>query len=194
MPKIILLDNFDSFTYNLVDIFRIKNYKVYIYRNNIKKEKIIKKILNLKKPILILSPGPGIPKNSGCMMSLIKLLKGKIPIIGICLGHQAIIESYGGKINKCTKIIHGKSSFINHDQKDMFYKLPNPISVGRYHSLVFKKKEIPNELKINAYKKNLVMAVKNNYNRICGFQFHPESILTPHGEKILENTLQWTYL
>ncbi|NIH16849.1 MAG: aminodeoxychorismate/anthranilate synthase component II [Buchnera aphidicola (Periphyllus lyropictus)] len=189
MSEILLLDNFDSFVYNLVDQLKTSFHKVIVYRNNISISKINKKILNMKNPILMLSPGPGNPLNSGNMMKILYLFKGKIPIIGICLGYQAIIQSYGGKIYQLKKMIHGKSSIIYHDQKYMFKKIKNPLSVARYHSLTCKN--IPKKLKINSKIKKLAMSVRDNKNRICGFQFHPESILTTHGKKILDNTILW---
>ncbi|WP_343128826.1 aminodeoxychorismate/anthranilate synthase component II (plasmid) [Buchnera aphidicola (Kurisakia onigurumii)] len=189
MTNIIVLDNFDSFIYNLVDHLRYKNHQVNIYRNDIKPNIIIEHLLHLKNSILILSPGPGTPKNSGYMMNILKEIKGKIPVIGICLGFQAIIELYGGKIGLSKEILHGKKSLIYHDEKDMFQNIPNPFFAARYHSLV--GINIPNDLKINAHHSSLPMAIKNIQDVICGFQFHPESILTVEGTKILDQTLDW---
>ncbi|MBK4764914.1 MAG: anthranilate synthase component II [Pantoea sp. Brub] len=189
MSNIVLLDNLDSFSYNLIDQLHCLNHKVFIYRNTIPINLIIKKIEYLDNPILILSPGPGIPKNAGCMPELINISRGYMPIIGICLGHQAIIESYGGKISLAKEILHGKSSFIHHDNKYMFKGLTNPLSVARYHSLI--GKDIPSELIINAYYNNMIMAIRNNKDNICGFQFHPESILTTHGSLLIQQTLSW---
>ncbi|MCW5197442.1 aminodeoxychorismate/anthranilate synthase component II [Buchnera aphidicola] len=189
MSEILLLDNFDSFLYNLVDLLRKNSNQVTIYRNNVSISEIIKKISNMKNPILILSPGPGNPTQAGCMIELISILKNKIPILGICLGYQAIIQSYGGKICYAKKILHGQSSIIYHDEKKMFYNIKNPIQVARYHSLICKN--IPKNFIINAKKKNIAMSVRDNVSKICGFQFHPESILTTVGEKILKNTIKW---
>lgn len=192
MADIFLIDNIDSFTYNLVDQLRKNNHKVTIYRNNLPISLIIKKITKKSKSILMISPGPGIPVNAGCILKLIKILIGKIPIIGICLGHQAIIEAYGGCIVPANEILHGKSSMIYHDSKYMFHNMPNPLSVARYHSLI--GKNIPVALKINAFYKKMVMAVRNNNDKVCGFQFHPESILTTQGEKLLNQTISWALL
>lgn len=189
MSNIFLIDNMDSFTYNLVDQLRHNNHKVIVYRNNIPIFLIIKKILKTKKSILIISPGPGKPADAGCVPKLLKKLIGVIPIIGICLGHQAIIEAYGGEIIQSTNIVHGKHSMIYHDNKYMFLNLPNPISVGRYHSLI--AQNVPCTLKINAHYNKIIMAVRNNKDKVCGFQFHPESILTTQGEKILNQTIAW---
>lgn len=189
MAEILLIDNFDSFTYNLVDQLRIKNHKVKIYRNNVPVSFIYKELLTMKNPILIISPGPGIPANAGYVPIIINTLKGKIPIIGICLGHQAIIESYGGIIIKTNNIFHGKISFIIHDGDAMFFKMINPLPVARYHSMVGEK--ISSNLIVNAYYKKIIMAIRNDFDKTCGFQFHPESILTPQGENLLENTINW---
>ncbi|CAL4324776.1 Anthranilate synthase component 2 [Buchnera aphidicola (Sipha maydis)] len=189
MSEILLLDNFDSFVYNLVDQLKNSLHKVVIYRNNVSIKKIITKISHMKKPILMLSPGPGIPENSGCMMEIISIFHGKIPIVGICLGYQAIIKFYGGKISPVKKIIHGKSSLIKHDRKHMFKNIKNPIHVARYHSLICKN--IPKIFTINSKKNKIVMSIRNNNLRICGFQFHPESILTTEGQKIMDNTITW---
>ncbi|CAL4326020.1 Anthranilate synthase component 2 (plasmid) [Buchnera aphidicola (Eriosoma lanigerum)] len=189
MSNILLIDNFDSFTYNLVDLLRINNHTVLIFRNHISKKIIIQKLLNMKNPILMFSPGPGNPKNAGNMLSLLNEFKSKIPIIGICLGHQAIIEAYGGSIHPSEKIVHGKSSWIIHDNQDMFRDLPNPLSVARYHSLI--GNQLPTSFVVTSYYNRIIMSVKNIADRVCGFQFHPESILTTYGSILLEQTIQW---
>lgn len=190
MANVLLLDNIDSFTYNLVDQLRISHHKVVIYRNYISSKIIINALLKMDNPVLILSPGPGTPDNAGCMLKLLNVLKGKIPIIGICLGHQAIIEAYGGEIGYAKKILHGKVSMVNHDNKEMFLNMNNPFPVARYHSLVCKT--VPNKFTINAVFNKTIMGIRNNFERICGFQFHPESILTPQGTKLLNQTLNWS--
>lgn len=190
MVNIILLDNIDSFTYNLVDQLRNSGHQVLIYTNQLPASIIIDALSNMIDPILILSPGPGFPNKAGCMTQLITKLHKQIPIIGICLGYQAIIEFYGGHISQSKEIFHGKSSFIHHDNSAMFSNIPNPLLVGRYHSLI--GSYIPNNLKINAYyNKHTAMAVRNDSDRICGFQFHPESILTTHGTQLIQQTIKW---
>lgn len=189
MANILFIDNVDSFTYNLVDQLRNSKHCVTVYRNTIPADVIIEKLSQMQNPILMLSPGPGTPSEAGCMPELLKRLKGKLPIIGICLGHQAIVESYGGSIVPAGDILHGKASLIEHDEQAMFKGLPNPLPVARYHSL--KGENIPNTLTINALCNNIVMAVRNNQDRVCGFQFHPESILTTQGVKLLEQTIEW---
>lgn len=190
MINIILLDNIDSFTYNLVDQLRDNKCNVLVYNNTLPVSIILNSINNIINPILILSPGPGSPNNAGCMMELIHTLKGKIPIIGICLGYQAIVMSYGGRISSSKEIFHGRTSLIYHDTLAMFHSIPNPLLVGRYHSLI--GSDIPNTLKINAYyNKCIAMAVRNDIDKICGFQFHPESILTTYGTQLINQTLKW---
>lgn len=189
MANILFIDNVDSFTYNLVDQLRNSKHCVTVYRNTIPADVIIEKLSQMQNPILMLSPGPGTPSEAGCMPELLKRLKGKLPIIGICLGHQAIVESYGGSIVPAGDILHGKASLIEHDEQAMFKGLPNPLPVARYHSL--KGENIPNTLSINALCNNIVMAVRNDHDQVCGFQFHPESILTTQGVKLLEQTIEW---
>jgi anthranilate synthase/phosphoribosyltransferase len=189
MANILFIDNIDSFTYNLVDQLRNSQHCVTIYRNTIPANIIIEKLSQMQNPILMLSPGPGAPSDAGCMPELLKRLKGKLPIIGICLGHQAIVESYGGSIVPAGDILHGKASLIEHDEQAMFKGLPNPLPVARYHSL--KGENIPKTLTINALCNNIVMAVRNDEDRVCGFQFHPESILTIQGVELLEQTIKW---
>ena len=189
MANILFIDNVDSFTYNLVDQLRHNQHNVTIYRNTIPADVIIEKLSHMQNPILMLSTGPGTPSEAGSMPELLKRLKGKLPIIGICLGHQAIVESYGGMIVPAGDILHGKASLIEHDGQAMFKGLPNPLPVARYHSL--KGENIPKTLTINAMCNNIVMAVRNDEDRVCGFQFHPESILTIQGVKLLEQTIEW---
>lgn len=189
MANILFLDNIDSFTYNLVDQLRNNKHHVTIYRNTIPAEVIIEKLSQMQDPILFLSPGPGAPSQAGCMPELLTRLKGKLPIIGICLGHQAIVESYGGTIVPAGDILHGKASLIEHDGQEMFHALPSPLPVARYHSL--KGENIPKALTVNAMFNTIVMAVRHDEDRVCGFQFHPESILTIQGVKLLEQTIDW---
>ncbi|WP_419243642.1 aminodeoxychorismate/anthranilate synthase component II [Photobacterium leiognathi subsp. mandapamensis] len=186
---IVLLDNFDSFTYNLVDQFRSLGHPVTIYRNNLTAEQVENALAEKKNPVLVLSPGPGAPANAGCMPELILRVKGKVPMIGICLGHQAIVEAYGGKVSGAGEIVHGKAAMMNHNQHKVFGHLPNPLSIARYHSLV--ATEVPASLATIADVDGLVMAVLNEEDKVCGFQFHPESILTTQGAELLTHTLNW---
>lgn len=189
MADILLLDNFDSFTYNLVDQLRTFGHQVVIFRNNVPVEQLVAQVDTLNQPIVLLSPGPGAPSEAGSMPELLLRLRGKVPIIGICLGHQAIVESYGGTVGQAGEILHGKASAIIHDETAMFHGLPSPLPVARYHSLV--GSNVPDTLTINATYNGMVMAVRHETDRVCGFQFHPESILTTQGAKLLEQTLDW---
>jgi len=189
MADILLIDNVDSFTYNLVDQLRSSGHNVVIYRNQIPAEVIIEKLSQLEKPVLMLSPGPGAPSEAGCMPELLKRLRGQLPIIGICLGHQAIVEAWGGHVGQAGEILHGKASAIQHDGEGMFAGLSNPLPVARYHSLV--GSNLPDGLTVNATYNGMVMAVRDDARRVCGFQFHPESILTSQGARLLEQTLAW---
>jgi anthranilate synthase component 2 len=189
MADILLLDNVDSFTYNLVDQLRASGHQVVIYRNQIAAEIIIARLQQMEQPILMLSPGPGTPADAGCMPELLQRLRGQMPIIGICLGHQAIVEAYGGHVGQAGEILHGKASSITHDNQGMFAGMVNPLPVARYHSLV--GSNIPEGLTVNARFGDMVMAVRHDEHRVCGFQFHPESILTTQGARLLEQTLAW---
>lgn len=189
MAHIVLLDNFDSFTYNLVDQFRSLGYPVTIYRNSLSAAAFEDAVNKLENPVVVLSPGPGAPSDAGCMPEVIKRLKGKVPMIGICLGHQAIVEAYDGTVAGAGEIVHGKSAMMSHNQHAIFDGLPNPLSIARYHSLVATK--ITDQLTITATVDDLVMAVIQEEDKVCGFQFHPESILTTQGADLLINTLNW---
>ncbi|MBD2809772.1 gamma-glutamyl-gamma-aminobutyrate hydrolase family protein [Xenorhabdus sp. Vera] len=190
MADILLLDNVDSFTYNLVDQLRTHGHRVVIYRNTVSADIIIAKLDEMESPLLMLSPGPGKPSDAGCMPELLKQMIGQIPVIGICLGHQAIIEAYGGKVSAAQEILHGKATPATHDGHGMFAGLPNPLTVARYHSLT--GVQIPVTLTVSASCCGTVMAVRHDTHKVCGFQFHPESILTTQGAKLLEQTLAWT--
>lgn len=189
MAKILFIDNFDSFTYNLVDQFRVLGHEVVIYRNDSPLEHLIQTALATPNTIIALSPGPGNPSQAGNMLPLIQALQGKVPMIGICLGHQAIIEAFGGEIVHAGEILHGKVSQIEHDGQAMFHDLPNPMPVARYHSLM--GTQIPAEFVVNAQYNNIVMAVRHRTLPICSFQFHPESILTVQGSQLLKQSIDW---
>ena len=189
MANILFLDNFDSFTYNLVDQFRVLGHQVKVYRNDCDLEQIVQNALNTPNTVLALSPGPGTPQEAGILLPLIQRLKNTIPIIGICLGHQALIEAFGGKVVHAGEVLHGKVSKINHDGQAMFRDITNPMPVARYHSLM--GSELPDELIVNADYNGIVMAIRHRNLPICGFQFHPESILTVQGSKLLEQSVEW---
>ncbi|MBE4580025.1 aminodeoxychorismate/anthranilate synthase component II [Vibrio navarrensis] len=189
MADIVFIDNFDSFTYNLVDQFRSLGHKVTIYRNHIPAKVIEQAIAKLEQPVVLLSPGPGAPSEAGSMPELIQRVKGKVPVIGICLGHQAIVEAYGGTVAGAGEIIHGKVSMMAHQGHVIYHTLPSPLAIARYHSLVATK--VPESLTVTAEVDGLVMSVINEQDKVCGFQFHPESIMTTYGATLLANAIDW---
>ncbi|ENM5898319.1 aminodeoxychorismate/anthranilate synthase component II [Vibrio mimicus] len=189
MANILFIDNFDSFTYNLVDQFRSLGHVVTIYRNNISADVIEQALQQLDNPVVVLSPGPGAPSEAGCMPELLQRLKGKVPMIGICLGHQAIVEAYGGVVAGAGEIIHGKVSMMEHQNHAIYRGLPSPLAIARYHSLV--ATQVPAALTVTAEVNGLVMSVVNEADKVCGFQFHPESIMTTHGATLLANAIDW---
>lgn len=198
LPKIIMLDNLDSFTYNLVDEFKCLGYDPVIYRNTLSADYIIEQLNNEAKSsdkgvILVLSPGPGTPSQAGCLMELITKAAGVFPILGICLGHQALIQHYGGVIGRAPEIVHGKSSNVAHSGEGAFKGIANPLPVARYHSLV--ATEMPDTIEMIAHYTTendvvLPMAVQHEQDAVLGFQFHPESILTTYGSHLLAQTLK----
>jgi anthranilate synthase component 2 len=191
--KIFMLDNLDSFTYNLVDEFQCLGFEPTIYRNTLSADFILEQISNHQKEsgdniLLVLSPGPGEPDHAGCLMELIEKTIGKHPILGICLGHQALIQHYGGTIGRAPEIVHGKSSNIEHSGQGAFANINNPLPVARYHSLV--ATEMPQRLETIAYFETsdgfkMPMAIEHQQDKVLGFQFHPESILTTYGSTLL---------
>ncbi|EKF9979577.1 aminodeoxychorismate/anthranilate synthase component II [Vibrio cholerae] len=189
MANILFIDNFDSFTYNLVDQFRSLGHVVTIYRNNLSADAIEQALQQLDNPVVVLSPGPGAPSEAGCMPELLQRLKGKVPMIGICLGHQAIVEAYGGVVAGAGEIIHGKVSMMEHQNHAIYRGLPSPLAIARYHSLV--ATQVPATLAVTAEVNGLVMSVVNETDKVCGFQFHPESIMTTHGATLLANAIDW---
>lgn len=189
MSNIIFIDNFDSFSYNLVDEFKSLGNEVSVYRNNLELDFLLEKIFSYDNPIVVISPGPGNPTNAGNIVELIKSIKGKVPIIGICLGHQAIVEAYDGIVSNANDIVHGKATNIKCSDHPIFADLGNTMAVARYHSLVAIK--VPDTLEVIAEVNDLIMSVVDNDNKICGLQFHPESIMTTHGSLLLKNIITW---
>jgi anthranilate synthase component 2 len=193
MTKLFMLDNLDSFTYNLVDEFQCLGFEPSIYRNTLSADFIFEKMLEhtrvTSEPVLlVLSPGPGEPKNAGCLMALIKKCAGRIPMLGICLGHQALIEHYGGKVTRANEIVHGKASNITHCGTGAFLNIQQPLPVARYHSLV--GTDIPNVLTVIADYNGMCMAISQDDDAVLAFQFHPESILTTFGATLLAQSIQ----
>ncbi len=187
--NILFIDNFDSFTYNLVDEFEKRGCKCLVYRNNVPMAKVNEVVKKFRSALIVISPGPGSPKEAGICIDLVKRYKGKLPIFGVCLGHQCIIEAFGGLVGRANNIVHGKPSSIKHDGKGVFSGMENPFQAGRYHSLAGKK--IPDCLEVTASSEDEpVMAVRHKRYFIEGVQFHPESILTACGGQIIENLLE----
>lgn len=187
--RVLFIDNFDSFTYNLVDEFQKRNCEVLVYRNNIDMKLIDEAVKRFKPNLIVISPGPGTPKKAGISKEVIEKYHEKIPIFGVCLGHQCIIEFFGGRIDKAVETIHGKPSKITHDNLCIFKNIENPFQAGRYHSLV--GYDIPYCLEISARTsdRDIIMAVRHKEFPVIGVQFHPESILTPVGGQIIENLI-----
>lgn len=189
-----MLDNLDSFTYNLVDEFQCLGFEPTVYRNTLSAEFVFTKMLEHTKAtgenvILVLSPGPGDPKSAGCLMALIKLCAGKIPMLGICLGHQALIEHYGGTVGRADEIVHGKASPITHCGTGAFVNIQNPLPVARYHSLV--GTNVPDSLTVIADYNKMPMAICQERDAILAYQFHPESILTTFGSTLLAQSFDY---
>ncbi|QZY54810.1 anthranilate synthase component II [Crassaminicella profunda] len=184
---ILMIDNYDSFTYNLVQYLECLKEEVLVYRND---AITLEKIKNLSPTMIVLSPGPCTPNESGICKSVVNTFKGKIPILGICLGHQTIGQVFGGKIIKAKEPVHGKVHPIKHMNKGVFHNLPNPLKVTRYHSLIIEKETLPDCLEITALTNaGEIMGIKHKNYLIEGVQFHPEAILTEKGMEILENFL-----
>jgi len=184
---LLMIDNYDSFTYNLVQYFGELGEEIEVFRND---KVSISEIEKLNPEMLVISPGPGTPKDAGISSDLINHFTGKMPILGVCLGHQCIGESFGGKIVPAPRLMHGKTSLIHHNGKDIFKKLSNPFKATRYHSLIIEKETLPDCLEINAWtEEQEIMGVKHKKHLVWGVQFHPESILTRCGKKLLNNFL-----
>ncbi|MCF7885049.1 MAG: aminodeoxychorismate/anthranilate synthase component II [Candidatus Marinimicrobia bacterium] len=185
--NVLFIDNFDSFTYNLAEEFAKRSNDVLVYRNNTPLTKIDQVIDEFNPGVIVLSPGPSNPKKAGICLELIKKYYNKIPLFGICLGFQCIVEAFDGKISQCREIFHGKASIIKHNEEGFFKNIENPIQVGRYHSLF--AAELPPNFTLASEIRGIPMAIWHNKHPIYGVQFHPESILTPVGGKIIENII-----
>ncbi len=186
---LLMIDNFDSFTYNLVQYFGELGQDVRVFRNN---EITVAGIADLKPSHIVISPGPCTPNEAGISVETIKKLGGKTPILGVCLGHQAIGQAYGGKIVRAGNLMHGKTSMIAHHGKSVFRGLPSPIEATRYHSLVIERASLPACLEVTAESEDdkEIMGVRHREMKVEGIQFHPESILTQYGHEMLANFLK----
>ena len=189
---VFLLDNVDSFTYNLVDELRTMELNIVVYRNNVDARMLFEKMQLQAESgpvLLLLSPGPGAPHEAGCMPELLSMVQGHFPVLGICLGHQAIVAHYGGTVGRSEDVMHGKSSAITHTGEAMFAGMPQPLHVARYHSLM--ALELPDGLTPLAKVGTTVMAVYQSDDKMLGFQFHPESILTAEGSRLLLQSIHY---
>lgn len=186
--NVLLVDNYDSFTYNLYQYLSQLGASVEVYRND---EIIIDDIEAMNPDKIVISPGPCTPKEAGVSVPIIQHFGERIPILGVCLGHQCIGEAYGGVVDKAGEIVHGKTSMIQHENVGVFAGLPNPFEAIRYHSLVIVRDTIPDLLEITATTDSgLVMGVRHRQYPVEGVQFHPESIFTPSGKRLLQNFLE----
>ena len=185
---VLMIDNYDSFTYNLVQYLGELGAEVLVFRN----DKITtEEIKRLKPQRIVISPGPGRPEDAGVSVRLIKEFAGDLPILGVCLGHQAIGYVFGGRIVQAKRLMHGKTSLIYHNQNGIFKKIANPFEATRYHSLIVERKSLPECLEITAWtKEKEIMGLKHKIYPLWGVQFHPESILTKSGKDILANFLK----
>lgn len=183
-----MIDNYDSFTFNLVHYFEALKQDVHVYRNN---EITLEKIKVLSPEYIVISPGPGRPEEAGITLNCIEKLAGKIPILGVCLGHQAIGHAFGASIINAKKIVHGKTSLVLHTNQGVFKNIGNPFNATRYHSLVIDKATLSNEFDITAWTDDgEIMGIKHQRFALEGVQFHPEAILTEHGMQLLNNFLE----
>jgi para-aminobenzoate synthetase component II len=185
---ILLIDNYDSFVYNLAQFLGELGAGIQVRRND---KTSIKEIEKLNPTAIIISPGPGTPKDSGISPEVILHFKEKIPILGVCLGHQTIGEVFGGKVIRADKILHGKTSRVHHDGKTIFKNIKNPFTATRYHSLIVEKETLPDCFSLSAWTEdNTVMGIRHKKYNIEGVQFHPESVLTQTGMEILKNFIK----
>ncbi|MBF0194358.1 MAG: aminodeoxychorismate/anthranilate synthase component II [Magnetococcales bacterium] len=187
---LLMIDNYDSFTYNLVQYFGQLGAEVEVFRND---AITISQIEKLKPNHIVLSPGPCTPDQAGITLAIIKHFAGKTPILGVCLGHQAIGQAFGGEVIRAPFVMHGKVSNVHHNQAGVFNSLPNPLTATRYHSLVVKKETLPDCLMVTGWTEDgLIMGLKHKTMPVEGVQFHPESILTDKGHDLLANFLNQT--
>jgi len=190
-PRVLMIDNYDSFTYNLVQYLRILGAEVLVHRND---ALTVAEALALEPTHVVVSPGPGAPRDAGISIDIIKAFAGRVPVLGVCLGHQAIVEAWGGHVRPAMSLMHGKTSRVTHDGRGVFADLPQAFEAGRYHSLAVRRDELPEALEVSAYTEDgEVMGVRHKSLPVEGVQFHPESVLTPHGLTILGKFLSPAY-
>ncbi len=188
---ILVLDNYDSFTYNLVQYLGELGAEVEVRRND---QVTVNEVVKMRPERIVISPGPCTPREAGISIELIRRFAGKVPLLGVCLGHQAIGEAFGGKVVRATHLMHGKTSSVMHDNKTIFQGLPMPMTATRYHSLIVEEKNLPAELEVSAWTTEkdgdrTIMGLRHRQCAVEGVQFHPESVLTDAGKKLVENFL-----
>ncbi|MBI3318753.1 MAG: aminodeoxychorismate/anthranilate synthase component II [Candidatus Omnitrophica bacterium] len=185
--RILMIDNYDSFTYNLVQYLGELKAELLVYRND---KLTLEEVKQIRPDRIVISPGPGSPKDAGVSNEVIRQLGPKVPILGVCLGHQCIGAAFGGVVERNVRLMHGKTSQIYHDGKGVFRGLPNPFEATRYHSLIVRKENLPDVLEVSAEtKEHEIMGLRHKHFPIHGVQFHPESILTEAGKQLLKNFL-----
>lgn len=186
--RLLLIDNYDSFTYNLVQAFMVLGAEVLVHRND---SITIDQAKSLTPTHLCISPGPGTPYDAGVSMRMIEAFAGEIPILGVCLGHQSLVEVFGGKVVRANRLMHGKTSLVHHDGRGILENMPKPFEAGRYHSLIAQPDTLPDALEVTARTdEGEIMGVRHKILSIEGVQFHPESVLTPQGPVLMGNFLQ----
>lgn len=188
---VFVLDNYDSFTYNLVQYIGELGAEVEVRRND---QVTVDEVEKMHPERIVISPGPCTPHEAGISIDLIRHFSGKIPILGVCLGHQAIGEAFGGKVVRASHLMHGKTSAVLHDNKTIFQGLPQPMTATRYHSLIVEEENLPRELEVSAWTtekdgRRTIMGLRHRQHAVEGVQFHPESVLTDAGKKLVENFL-----
>jgi anthranilate synthase component 2 len=187
IAMLLMIDNYDSFTYNLVQYFGELGEEVKVYRND---EKTVEEIAALRPTRIVISPGPCTPNEAGVTLALIARMAGKVPLLGVCLGHQAIGQAFGGKVVRAKTVMHGKTSRIHHDGRGVFAAIPDKFVATRYHSLVVERASLPDCLEVSAESEDgEIMGLRHRTLAVEGVQFHPEALLTEHGHKLLENFL-----
>jgi para-aminobenzoate synthetase component 2 len=188
-PRLLLVDNYDSFTYNLVQAFLVLGADVLVHRND---AITVADAKSLAPTHLCISPGPGTPRDAGVSLEMISAFAGQIPVLGVCLGHQSIVEAFGGEIVRAARLMHGKISPVHHDGRGVFAGMPQPFDAGRYHSLIARPESLPAVLEVTARTaEGEIMGVRHADLVVEGVQFHPESVLTPEGPRLLGNFLQF---
>lgn len=187
-PRLLLIDNYDSFTYNLVQAFMVLGAEVLVHRND---QITLAQARELKPTHLCISPGPGTPYDAGISMQMIEAFAGRIPIFGVCLGHQSLVEVFGGKVVRAGRLMHGKTSTVHHDGRSILQGMPEPFQAGRYHSLIAQPDTLPDVLEVSARtEEGEIMGVRHKTLNVEGVQFHPESVLTPEGPILMGNFLK----